>query len=105
MWSSSAVVPALYLTVLVDDRPERAHEQVDAYAKAYYGFDADTLTALQAVVIGAPDDCAAAVTVYLSAGARHLVIRIGSLEAEDHRRQLDRLAQTLLPIARVGAPP
>jgi alkanesulfonate monooxygenase SsuD/methylene tetrahydromethanopterin reductase-like flavin-dependent oxidoreductase (luciferase family) len=102
--TTTDVVPGLYLTVLVDDRPDRARAQLDAYARAYYGFDADTLMALQAVVIGTPDDCAAAVAGYLSAGARHLVIRIGSLDPDDHLRQLDRLAEVLLPVPAVAAP-
>jgi alkanesulfonate monooxygenase SsuD/methylene tetrahydromethanopterin reductase-like flavin-dependent oxidoreductase (luciferase family) len=100
--ANTDIVPGLYLTVLVDDRPEHARQMLDTYARAYYGFDADTLMALQAVVIGAPDDCAAAVAGYLSAGARHLVVRIGSLDPEEQLRQLDRLAGTVLPMVRVG---
>jgi alkanesulfonate monooxygenase SsuD/methylene tetrahydromethanopterin reductase-like flavin-dependent oxidoreductase (luciferase family) len=72
---------AVYATVVIDDRPGAAFERLDRFSRVYYGFSAETLRLMQAVVAGPPEVCADQLGQYVAAGADHLVLRLGDLQA------------------------
>jgi alkanesulfonate monooxygenase SsuD/methylene tetrahydromethanopterin reductase-like flavin-dependent oxidoreductase (luciferase family) len=86
---------ALYVTVVIDDNQDRAPSRLDAYSHAYYGFDAATLGLLQAVVVGAHDQCAQELLRYVEAGARHVLIRLGHLDATSMLEPAAEVAEAL----------
>lgn len=85
-----AIVPGLYATVLVDDDPERARTTLDRYVHGYYRRPLEFMTSIQAYYAGTAADCAQWLDDYVKAGARHIVLRAGSLDPAD---QLDRVAE------------
>ncbi|MBO3747422.1 LLM class flavin-dependent oxidoreductase [Streptosporangiaceae bacterium NEAU-GS5] len=91
----TAVTPGLYATVVVDPDAARAEATLSAYVEAYYGYPLELVRAIQAYGHGGPDQCAAWLAGYLRAGARHIVLRIGTLD--DPIAQLQKIAETLLP--------
>ncbi|MFD7710607.1 LLM class flavin-dependent oxidoreductase [Streptomyces sp. NPDC059786] len=97
-----AIVPGLYATVLIDPDRERARKQLDAYTHAYYGQPLERMTAFQAYGYGTASECARWLGGYVRAGARHVVLRIGSLDPETQRAQLAEAARRLVPALRTG---
>lgn len=92
-----SVEPGLYVTVLVDGDPARARATLEDYVQGYYGRSLEFMSALQAFCYGSAEDCARQLAGFIDAGARHLVLRIGTL---DPAGQLDILAGDLLPALR-----
>ncbi|MEV6206078.1 LLM class flavin-dependent oxidoreductase [Kitasatospora sp. NPDC051914] len=90
-----AITPALFVSVLVDDDPVRAHQAMDAYARAVYGLPLDDLRKIQAVVIGPRAEVAARLREYTNAGAHHLVLRLGGLTLDEQYVQLETAAEIL----------
>jgi alkanesulfonate monooxygenase SsuD/methylene tetrahydromethanopterin reductase-like flavin-dependent oxidoreductase (luciferase family) len=76
---AGAVVPGLYATITVGESRERARAELDDYLMRYYGRPLEVMSTVQAYCYGTAEDCAAWLAGYVQAGARHLVIRIGSL--------------------------
>jgi alkanesulfonate monooxygenase SsuD/methylene tetrahydromethanopterin reductase-like flavin-dependent oxidoreductase (luciferase family) len=74
---------AVYVTVVIDDRPGAASERLDRFSSVYYGFSGETLRLVQAVVAGSPEACAEQLCEYVAAGADHLVLRVGDLEGSN----------------------
>jgi hypothetical protein len=66
---------------VIDDRPGAAFERLDRFSRVYSGFSAETLRLMQAVVAGPPEVCADQLGQYVAAGADHLVLRLGDLQA------------------------
>ncbi|GAA4618386.1 LLM class flavin-dependent oxidoreductase [Actinoallomurus liliacearum] len=99
----AAVTPALYVTVLPQDDPERARAELDAYVRAYYGSSLDDMATLQAFIAGTPDQCAERLAAYADAGARHFVIRVGALDASPHLETVARIAEAVRAETRVVA--
>ncbi|WP_052864223.1 LLM class flavin-dependent oxidoreductase [Streptomyces niger] len=97
-----AVTPGLYATVAVDPDRTAARKQLDAYAQAYYGRSLEQMAAFQAFGYGSAQECAEWLGGYVRAGARHLVLRIGSLDPEAQRAQLAEAARALVPALRAG---
>jgi alkanesulfonate monooxygenase SsuD/methylene tetrahydromethanopterin reductase-like flavin-dependent oxidoreductase (luciferase family) len=91
-----AVARACYVTVLVDDDPERATVRLDAYTEAYYGLPLEIVGVVQAFVAGTATDVRAGLQRYLDAGAHEMVVRIGTLDLGDDRDDLDRTADALV---------
>lgn len=89
------VTPALYATVLLDSDTAHARSELDSYVQQYYRRPLDQMSAIQAYFGGPPEECAEWLGRYLDAGATHLILRPGSLDAH---RQLDLAAAKLLPM-------
>lgn len=79
----SAFTPAIYVTVLPGD-PAATSRELDQYFTAYYGVGLEPIQTLQAVIHGDPDQCVEQIRGYITAGARHIVVRIGSLDTDTH---------------------
>ncbi len=97
----TAVTPALYVTVLSGNSSATSRE-LDRYFSAYYGAGLEHIQPLQAVIHGHPDQCLDQLRSYIAAGARHVVVRIGSLDAHAH---LPAIADCLLPARHDTDPP
>jgi alkanesulfonate monooxygenase SsuD/methylene tetrahydromethanopterin reductase-like flavin-dependent oxidoreductase (luciferase family) len=83
-----SVFPAMYATIAVHDDPERARFELDDYVRHYYGYPLEITSTVQAFRYGTVEQCAAALAEYVHAGARHLVIRIGSLLSDPPLEQI-----------------
>ncbi len=94
---AGAIVPALYATLTVQHDEARAKAELEDYTQRYYGRSLETMSAIQAYGWGNAEQCAGWLSDYVRAGARHIVIRIGSL---DPGRQLKEIAETVLPALR-----
>ena len=80
-----AIETSAYLTVAVDDRPSVAAEQLDRYMLGYYGVPAAVMAGVQACHTGTVASAAEWVATYAAAGARHLILRMGTPELDTHR--------------------
>ena len=86
------VTPALYgPSTSTTTRPARIQE-LDEYLRAYYGQPLDVMRYVQAIRGGSAVECLDWLARYVDAGARHLIVRIGSI----HPRP-ESLAEQLLP--------
>ncbi len=83
------IVPAVYLTLRMDEDAAAAESHIDAYLEHYYGAPAAKLRRIQACFGGPAAAAAQWLAGFVEAGARHLVVRL----AGDHDRQLDALAR------------
>jgi alkanesulfonate monooxygenase SsuD/methylene tetrahydromethanopterin reductase-like flavin-dependent oxidoreductase (luciferase family) len=80
-----ALETAAYLTITVDDRPATAVEQLDRYMLGYYGVPGAVMAGIQACHTGTVESAAEWVAAYAAAGARHLILRMGTPELHAHR--------------------
>jgi len=78
---------AMYLTLTVDDDPDRATARMDAFLEGYYGAPAATLRRRQAVYSGPASGVASWLDGYARAGATDLVLRFAG-EPERHLEAL-----------------
>ncbi|WP_030261531.1 LLM class flavin-dependent oxidoreductase [Streptomyces violens] len=97
-----AVTPGLYATVAIDPDRAAARKQLDAYAQAYYGRSLEQMATFQAFGYGSAQECAEWLGGYVLAGARHIILRIGSLDPAAQRAQLAEAARVLVPALRAG---
>src|SRR5215218_4970944 len=84
------VTPGLYATVNLSG--ERADDQLDEYMRAYYGQPLEVMRYVQAIRGGSVEECLDWLARYVDAGARHLILRIGSLTPRP-----ESVAEQLLP--------
>lgn len=91
------LTPALYATINLGSTADRSREELDAYVRAYYDRPLSSMATIQAYFGGTADDCLRWLGRYVTAGARHLVLRLGSTDAG---RQLELAAERLLPALR-----
>jgi alkanesulfonate monooxygenase SsuD/methylene tetrahydromethanopterin reductase-like flavin-dependent oxidoreductase (luciferase family) len=84
------VTPALYATVNLSGK--RADDELDQYLRAYYGQPLEVMRHVQAIRGGTVDECLDWLARYVDVGARHLILRIGTLTARP-----EALAEQLLP--------
>ncbi|WP_405992331.1 LLM class flavin-dependent oxidoreductase [Streptomyces sp. NBC_00986] len=92
-----AITPALFVTVRIDGADEdTAHRATDDYARAAYGMPLPELKKIQAVVTGTAEQVTDRLNRYVTAGARHLVIRPAALDLPAQREQMERTA-ALIP--------
>jgi alkanesulfonate monooxygenase SsuD/methylene tetrahydromethanopterin reductase-like flavin-dependent oxidoreductase (luciferase family) len=94
------ITPALYATVNLNDDKACADAELDEYLRAYYGQPFDVMRFVQAIRGGPMGECLDWLARYVDAGARHLILRIGSLTARP-----ESVAETLLPaLKELGTP-
>ncbi|WP_067488879.1 LLM class flavin-dependent oxidoreductase [Actinomadura hibisca] len=91
--------PALYATVSVDADPERAQQRLRASIERYYNAPLEFVSSIQAMFAGTAADTAAWLGRYVTAGARHIVVR---LAVDDHETALAGFADQVLPLLRAG---
>ncbi|GGS25423.1 N5,N10-methylene tetrahydromethanopterin reductase [Streptomyces aureoverticillatus] len=91
---AGAITPALYATITVNQDAAAARAELEHYIGHYYGRSLEQMAAVQAYAWGSADQCARALAAYVRSGARHLIIRIGSLEGAG---QLKQIADAVLP--------
>jgi alkanesulfonate monooxygenase SsuD/methylene tetrahydromethanopterin reductase-like flavin-dependent oxidoreductase (luciferase family) len=94
------ITPALYATVNLNDDKARADEELDEYVRAYYGQPLDVMRYVQAIRGGSVQECLDWLARYVDTGARHLILRIGSLTAHP-----ESVAEKLLPALKELATP
>jgi alkanesulfonate monooxygenase SsuD/methylene tetrahydromethanopterin reductase-like flavin-dependent oxidoreductase (luciferase family) len=63
------ITPALYLTVLLDDDPERGRTTAEEWCLRWYELPFDMVSSVQAFVIGSTAEIAAGLARYVDAGA------------------------------------
>lgn len=85
---AGAVTPALCLTVTVGPDERRARVELDDYLEHCYGRGLGEMSATRACAWGPSEYCAQRLADYVRAGARHIVLRIGSLRPETHLREI-----------------
>jgi probable F420-dependent oxidoreductase len=88
-------VPGLYMTIALDDSPERARERLRSTVERWYGRPFDVVSQLQAMYAGRPEGLRAHLKPYLDAGLRHVVLRV----ADDPGRGLEAAAQAVAQAA------
>ncbi|MFR9787926.1 LLM class flavin-dependent oxidoreductase [Streptomyces sp. MB22_4] len=84
---AGAVTPALYLTVTIGPDEQRARVELDDYLELCYGRTLEQMSAVRTYAWGPSEYCAQRLADYVRAGARHIVLRIGSLRPETHLRE------------------
>ena len=94
--SAAGITPALFVSVRVDSSLERGRRALEDYALANYGMPLAELEKIQAVVTGTAQDVAGNLGRYVTAGARHIVVRLGALDLRSQRDQLEQVA-ALIP--------
>lgn len=95
-----AIVAGLYATVNVD--PDHGRAGLQEYVQGYYNRSLEFMSTFQNYQHGSVAECAQALGEYVDAGARHIVLRIGSLDAPG---QLDAAAELRrLLLDRAAAP-
>ncbi|WP_328401949.1 LLM class flavin-dependent oxidoreductase [Nocardia sp. NBC_00403] len=92
--TTRTVTAGFYATININDNTAVARAELDRYVHQYYRRSLDEMSMIQAYFGGPADQCAEWLGRYFEAGATHVVLRIGSLDA---RNQLDAIADTLLP--------
>jgi alkanesulfonate monooxygenase SsuD/methylene tetrahydromethanopterin reductase-like flavin-dependent oxidoreductase (luciferase family) len=91
------ITPALFVSVVLTDTVERGRVLLDEFAKASYGLPLDEVEQIQALAAGPADYVAEKLTRYLTAGARHLAVRIATTSLATQREQLEQII-TLKPL-------
>jgi alkanesulfonate monooxygenase SsuD/methylene tetrahydromethanopterin reductase-like flavin-dependent oxidoreductase (luciferase family) len=94
---AGAVVPALYATINVNPDGATARAELETYVRGYYRNSLEAMSGIQAYGWGSAEQCAQWLAGYVEAGARHIVIRIGSLTPARHLKEI---AETVLPAIR-----
>jgi alkanesulfonate monooxygenase SsuD/methylene tetrahydromethanopterin reductase-like flavin-dependent oxidoreductase (luciferase family) len=93
---ADAVTPALMATVVVEPDRDRARQRLDEYCHGFYGSPLDYLETIQVLVGGSEEDIVARLSPYVAAGARHILLRLAALDADDQFDQLERIARSPL---------
>ncbi|WP_225830699.1 LLM class flavin-dependent oxidoreductase [Streptomyces sp. NK08204] len=96
------ITPALFVTVRIDEDVDSGRRAMDGYARAAYGMPLADLEKIQAVVTGFADQVLERLGRYVTAGVRHLVVRLGAVDLRSQRDQLGRAAE-LIPALRTAA--
>ena len=86
------VTPALFATAVVTDDVADGRRQLDDYCQAVYRAPAAVVETIQVMFVGSADAVADGIGRYVKAGARHILVRMGTLQ---HGEQLDQLASAL----------
>jgi alkanesulfonate monooxygenase SsuD/methylene tetrahydromethanopterin reductase-like flavin-dependent oxidoreductase (luciferase family) len=94
-----AIMPALFVSVLIAGSAESGRRSLQDYAMASYGLALEELETIQALVTGPAEHVASQLGSYIAAGARHLVCRIATLDLKSQREQLEQIAG-LIPFLR-----
>lgn len=97
--AADAIMPALFVSVLIADSVDSGRRLLEDYSQANYGLVLEDLETIQALVTGPAEHVASQLASYIAAGARHLVCRIGTLDLKSQREQLEQIAG-LIPLLR-----
>ena len=103
--SPDDITPALFVSVRVDSSIQNGRWALDDYAKANYGMPLDELEKVQAIVTGTPERVIESLGRYITAGARHVVVRLGALDLRTQRDQLERVAALIPSLRRANVRP
>lgn len=85
---ADAVFPGMYATICVNEDREQARADLEDYVQHYYGYPLEITSMVQAFGHGTADECADFLARYVQAGARHLVIRIGTLRSRPSLKEI-----------------
>jgi alkanesulfonate monooxygenase SsuD/methylene tetrahydromethanopterin reductase-like flavin-dependent oxidoreductase (luciferase family) len=97
----SAPVAGLFVTLALDDSPQRARQRLARYVASYYGQPLERVGLIQAMYAGTHEGMLEWLAPYVRAGARHVVLRAGD---EDAERGLDGLVRArALIVGELGA--
>jgi alkanesulfonate monooxygenase SsuD/methylene tetrahydromethanopterin reductase-like flavin-dependent oxidoreductase (luciferase family) len=91
---TAAITPGLYATININPDRDAARAELADYVERYYGRSLEFMTTIQAFYGGSVRECADWLAGYRKQGARHFVLRIGSLRPEN---QVELVATRLLP--------
>ena len=94
---ADAITPGFYATISVNPDKAAAMEELEHYVRGYYRNSLEAMARIQAYGWGSAQECAHWLAGYVEAGARHIIIRIGSLTPQ---KLLEEVAQTVLPAVR-----
>jgi alkanesulfonate monooxygenase SsuD/methylene tetrahydromethanopterin reductase-like flavin-dependent oxidoreductase (luciferase family) len=75
--SPDDITPALFVSVRVDSSIQSGRRALDDYANANYGMPLEELEKIQAIVTDTPQHVIESLGRYITAGARHVVVRLG----------------------------
>jgi hypothetical protein len=89
------------VSVRVDSSIQSGRRALDDYANANYAMPLEELEKIQAIVTGTPQHVIESLGRYITAGARHVVLRLGALDLHSQRDQLERVA-ALIPSLRLA---
>jgi alkanesulfonate monooxygenase SsuD/methylene tetrahydromethanopterin reductase-like flavin-dependent oxidoreductase (luciferase family) len=103
--SPDDITPALFVSVRVDSSIQNGRRALDDYANANYGMPLNELEKVQAIVTGTPERVIESLGRYITAGARHVVVRLGALDLRTQRDQLERVAALIPSLRRANARP
>jgi alkanesulfonate monooxygenase SsuD/methylene tetrahydromethanopterin reductase-like flavin-dependent oxidoreductase (luciferase family) len=101
--SPDDITPALFVSVRVDSSIQSGRRALDDYAHANYGMPLEELEKIQAIITGTPQQVIGSLGRYITAGARHVVIRLGALDLHSQRDQLERVAALIPSLRRADA--
>lgn len=85
-----SITAGMYATIAVNPDRDAAKAQLEDYVQRYYGRPLELMSTVQAYGYGTAEECADWLASYVAAGARHLVIRIGSLDAASQLKEIAR---------------
>jgi alkanesulfonate monooxygenase SsuD/methylene tetrahydromethanopterin reductase-like flavin-dependent oxidoreductase (luciferase family) len=97
---TDAITPGLYATININPNGDHARAELADYVQRYYRRSLDCMSTIQAFHCGTAEECADWLAGYGKRGARHFVLRIGSLQPD---AQVDQAARVLLPRLRAQA--
>jgi alkanesulfonate monooxygenase SsuD/methylene tetrahydromethanopterin reductase-like flavin-dependent oxidoreductase (luciferase family) len=103
--SPDDITPALFVSVRVDSSIQSGRRALDDYANASYGMPLDELEKVQAIVTGTPQHVIEGLGRYITAGARHVVVRLGALDLHTQRDQLEQVAALIPSLRRASGRP
>ncbi len=88
------ITPALFATAVVTDDVADGRRQLEDYCQAVYGAPAALVETIQVMFVGSAEAVADGIARYVRAGARHILVRMGTLQPGE---QLEPVASALLP--------
>ncbi|WP_218026981.1 LLM class flavin-dependent oxidoreductase [Nocardia vaccinii] len=91
----TAITPALFATVYIDEDPARGRATLDDYCQTTYRMPVEQVEQIQVLMTGSANDVATQLNRYITAGARHLLIRIAAVSPESFTTQFDRITDLI----------
>jgi alkanesulfonate monooxygenase SsuD/methylene tetrahydromethanopterin reductase-like flavin-dependent oxidoreductase (luciferase family) len=91
-----SIVPGMYATITINADRDRARAELEEYVQRYYGRPLALMSTVQAYGYGTARECAQWLAGYVRAGARHIVVRIGSM---DPAPRLKEVAEAILAVS------
>lgn len=89
----AVITPALFATVLIDEDAERGRRGFEEYCLANYQAPLEYVEKIQVLITGSSGQVVTAeLRRYLDAGARHVLVRLATVEPEAFGRQLEQVA-------------